>query len=194
MFTVTALTITLLGTSYAWYEMSNAYTEFSGISTFSENINSAVIFTSDSSFSLNTLSGIPTTLDQVMTAQNDENMAANKLTFTMTPNSDVIGNRQVGYQISLVNLKIDKEFTETEDLKYRLIETIDSNTSVIEGNFKGVTGNFKILKEMTEIKEENLDKVHSYEFIIWLQDSNNDQNELMGKNISGTIKVSTALN
>lgn len=208
--TVSLLITALLGTSYAWYQFDTAVTSFGDVNTYNENVGLAVIFTN--SKNINTTIGMPLLETQVEDY-------SNKTTFTMTPNSEQINGRDIAYQISLVDIKIAEELTKIADLKYSLIETIGDGepTEIKTGNFKNFTGDSLILKEMKTIDVENMDTVHSYEFRLWLQDNgwtleqinctleqtndSNDecsnpeynQNLLIGKKITGKIKVSSAI-
>lgn len=187
----------LLSTSYAWYQFDNAVSDFGNVETFSDNIELAVIFTNDNN--IDTTIGVPLFENQI-----DE--LSDKTTFTITPNSEFLANKDVAFQISLIDIKIDPVFTTTTDLKYSLIEKIGDGTAneITSGNFSGFTGDNIILKEMTAVTSASLDVTHSYEFRLWLQDNRctleqvmneecDDQNDLMGKTISGKIKVSTAI-
>lgn len=182
--TVTVLMIALLGTSYAWYQFDNAVTNFDNVQTFSKDIDLATVFTNTDNIS--TTVGVPLT-----TAQVDE--YSSKTLFSITPSSSAIGSMQVAYQISLVDLSVDSKLTETEDLKYSLIEKIGDGTAttIASGNFYGFNSNTLTLKSMTKIT--TLDTTYSYEFRIWLQESGGNQNDLMGQKVSGKIKISTAL-
>ena len=125
--------IALLGTSYAWYQFDNAVTNFDNIQTFNREL--SVVFTNTDN--INTTVGIPITAAQV-----DE--YSGKTLFTMTPSATLLDGMQVAYQISLVELRIDSELTETEDLKYSLIEKIGNGTAttIASGNFYGFNSVF----------------------------------------------------
>ena len=182
-FAITLVIMMLLGTSYAWYQFDNAYTAFTNVQTFSDNIDLAVVFSNDNN--INTTVGVPLTADQVESY-------SEKTTFTMTPSSTVLAGRTVAYQIYIDNLKIDSSLTEVSSLKYSLLETINGvTTEVASGNFMGVTSNNIVLKEMTTIT--TFDVTYSYEFRLWLEETGGDQNALMGKKLSGKIKISTAV-
>jgi len=196
-FVVIGLILTLLSTSYAWYQFDNAVSDFGNVETFSENIELAVIFINDNN--------IDTTI-RVPLFENQIEELSDKTTFTIIPNSEILANKEVAYQISLVDVKIDSALTAVEDLKYSLIEKIGDGTAneITSGNFSGFTGDNIILKEMTAVTSASLDVTHSYEFRLWLQDNGctleqvmneecDDQNDLMGKTILGKIKVSTAI-
>lgn len=183
-FVVIAIICVLLGTSYAWYTFTDATTSFN-VETMSENVDLAVVFTNDSNIS--TTVGIPITSEQV-----DE--YASKTTFSITPSSTVIGSRQVAYQIEIADFSIASELKNSSYFKYSLLETVDGTTKTISsGNFSGATGSTFVLKSMSTLNSSDLDKTHSFEFRIWLEESNEAQNDLMGKRISGKIKVSTAI-
>ncbi len=173
----------LFSTSYAWYQFDNAYTSFSNVQTYSDDIDLAVVFTN--SDNINAIVGVPITSDQV-------EEYSEKTIFTLTPSSAALSGRNVAYQISLENLKIDSALTSVDSLKYALLETVNGTTSTVaSGSFSGVTSSSLILKNMTTIT--TFDVTYSYEFRLWLEENNENQNALMGKSLSGKIKVSTAI-
>jgi len=192
--TVTLVIVMLLGTSYAWYQFDNAVTSFNDVQTFEDNIDLAVVFANDDN--INTVVGIP-----ISTSEVEEN--SSKSYFTMTPSSAVLAQRNVAFQVSLVNIEIDSELTNTDSLKYSLLETVNGVTSTVSsGDFEDFNGDTLVLKPMTVIK--TLDTTYSYEFRLWLQDNGctleqistgecENQNELMDKKITGKIKVSTGI-
>lgn len=182
-FAVTVLIVILLGTSYAWYTFDNAVTSFNNVQTFSDNIDTAVVFTNSSNIA--TTVGIP-----ILSSDVEE--CSEKTTFTVTPSTTLSG-REVAFQISLINLNIDSALTSVSSLKYSLLQTVDGTTTTINsGNFSGVTANSLILATTT-VPESNLGKTYSYEFRLWLEEDNSNQNALMGKRLEGYIKVNTAI-
>lgn len=184
-FVITAVIIMLLGTSYAWYQFDNAYTEFSNVNTFTEGLDDlAVVFTNDDN--INTTIGMPLTEEQV-------EKYSDKTTFTITPSATELSGKEVAFQISLSELEIDSVLTNTTDLRWSLYETIGTGVKekIGEGNFNGLTAKNLIIKPMDEI--ETLGVTYSYEFRIWLHETGGNQNALMGKHLTGKIKVSTAV-
>lgn len=182
-FAVTVLIVILLGTSYAWYTFDNAVTSFNNVQTFSDNIDTAVVFTNSSN--IGTTVGIP-----ILASDVEER--SEKTTFTVTPSTTLSG-REVAFQISLIDLKIDSALTSVNSLKYSLLQTVDGTTTTIKsGNFSGVTADSLILATTT-VPSANLGKTYSYEFRLWLQEDNSNQNALMGKKLNGYIKVNTAI-
>ena len=182
MFAVSTVMIMLLGTSYAWYSFSNAVTSFNNVQTMSDNIDLAVVFTNDNN--IGTTVGVPIASSDVATL-------SEKTNFTITPSSTLLSGRTVAMQISIINLSLDSALKNTTDLKYSLLQTVDGTTTTIaSGNFSGVNEDTLILLPMTVIT--NLDTTYSYEFRLWLEETNASQNNLMGKKITGNIKISTA--
>lgn len=182
-FAVTVLIVILLGTSYAWYTFDNAVTSFNNVQTFSDNIDTAVVFTNSSN--IGTTVGIP-----ILASDVEER--SEKTTFTVTPSTTLSG-REVAFQISLIDLKIDSALTGVSSLKYSLLQTVDGTTTTIKsGNFSGVTADSLILSTTT-VPSANLGKTYSYEFRLWLEEDNSNQNALMGKKLEGYIKVNTAI-
>ncbi len=182
-FAVTVLIVILLGTSYAWYTFDNAVTSFNNVQTFSDNIDTAVVFTNSSN--IGTTVGIP-----ILASDVEER--SEKTIFTVTPSTTLSG-REVAFQISLIDLKIDSALTGVSSLKYSLLQTVDGTTTTIKsGNFSGVTADSLILATTT-VPSANLGKTYSYEFRLWLEEDNSNQNALMGKKLEGYIKVNTAI-
>ena len=182
-FAVTVLIVILLGTSYAWYTFDNAVTSFNNVQTFSDNIDTAVVFTNSSN--IGTTVGIP-----ILALDVEER--SEKTIFTVTPSTTLSG-REVAFQISLIDLKIDSALTGVSSLKYSLLQTVDGTTTTIKsGNFSGVTADSLILVTTT-VPSANLGKTYSYEFRLWLEEDNSNQNALMGKKLEGYIKVNTAI-
>ena len=182
-FAVTVLIVILLGTSYAWYTFDNAVTSFNNVQTFSDNIDTAVVFTNSSN--IGTTVGIP-----ILASDVEER--SEKTIFTVTPSTTLSG-REVAFQISLIDLKIDSALTGVSSLKYSLLQTVDGTTTTIKsGNFSGVTADSLILSTST-VPSANLGKTYSYEFRLWLEEDNSNQNALMGKKLEGYIKVNTAI-
>lgn len=182
-FAVTVLIVILLGTSYAWYTFDNAVTSFNNVQTFSDNIDTAVVFTNSSN--IGTTVGIP-----ILASDVEER--SEKTIFTVTPSTTLSG-REVAFQISLIDLKIDSALTGVSSLKYSLLQTVDGTTTTIKsGNFSGVTADSLILSTTT-VPSANLGKTYSYEFRLWLEEDNSNQNALMGKKLEGYIKVNTAI-
>jgi len=184
-FTVTAIIMLLLGTSYAWYQFDNAVTSFGNVQTFTDSIDDvAVVFTNTDN--INTAVGVPILASEVAT-KSEKNI------FTITPSSTALSGKDVAFQIELINLKIDSALTSTTDLKYSLLEKVGTGTqtTIASGNFNGFTGNTLTLKPMTAVT--TLGVTYSYEFRLWLEESGGDQNSLMGKKLSGKIKVTTAV-
>ena len=182
-FAVTVLIVILLGTSYAWYTFDNAVTSFNNVQTFSDNIDTAVVFSNSSN--IGTTVGIP-----ILASDVEER--SEKTIFTVTPSTTLSG-REVAFQISLIDLKIDSALTGVSSLKYSLLQTVDGTTTTIKsGNFSGVTADSLILVTTT-VQSENLGKNYSYEFRLWLEEDNSNQNNLKSKKLEGYIKVNTAI-
>lgn len=182
-FAVTAIIMLLLGTSYAWYQFDNAITAINNAQTFDNDLDDlAIVFTN--SDNINTSVGIPILASQVAEY-------ASKTIFTLTPSSSKLSGKEVAFQISLVDLNIDSVLTNSNALKWSLLEKIGTGTQtqIASGNFYNFTDTSLVLKEMTEI--ETLGVTYSYEFRLWLEDSGGDQNSLMGKSVSGKIKISS---
>lgn len=194
-FVVTVVIVTLLGASYAWYQFDNAVTSFDNVQTFTEDVDLGIVFANNNN--IQTTVGIP-----ILAAEVEE--LSNKTNFSITPSSSTLSGKEVAYKIEIVDLIIDSALTTGTDLKYSLLETIgEGATNTIKtGNFYNVTTNTLTIKEATKITQ--FDTTYNYELRIWLEDNGctveqindpNDsctsQNGLMGKSLSGKIKIST---
>ena len=163
--------------------LSFTVTSFSNVQTFNEDMNSIIIFEKDDN--IGGIISIPLTADQV-----EKYSSKTKFNWTY---SDDDNTKEVGFQITLINLNIDPELTTNTDLKYSLIEKIGNGSpvEVASGNFMGVTEDSLVIKPMAEISSFGV--THSYEFRIWLEETGANQNTMMGKKVTGKIKVSTAI-
>lgn len=196
-FVVTSLTIMLLSTSYAWYQFDTAVTPFTDVQTFDEGLDElSVIFTN--SENINTTVAVPV-------AASDVAEYAHKSTFTVTPSATLLAGKEVAFQIALIDILIDDELVNPY-FKYSLLETYNGTTTTIAtGDFMNLgeseNGNAILLKNMTKVN--TLGITYSYEFRVWLEDNGctlsqinegvcQNQNDLMGKNFSARIRVSTA--
>lgn len=174
-----ALITMLLSTSYAWYQFDNAVTSFSNVQTFTESLDTSVVFANNNSISMFVATPI---------LESEVSTKAEKTLFSINPQSSLSG-KDVAIQIDLSELEIDSVLTSTTDLKYTLIETVNGvSTTIASGNFNGVTGDTLNLKPMSKI---SVGTTYSYEFRLWLQETGANQNSLMGAYIGGFIKVST---
>ena len=182
---VISMVVMLLSTSYAWYTYSTAKTTFQNVETFNENL--SVVFANTSNIS--TIVGVPITSAQVESY-------SNKTLFTVTPSSIGLSGKSVAFQIDIVDINIDSELTEDDTLKYSLLQTINGTTTTItSGDFEDFADDSINLLSATNLGTASYpyDTTYYYEFRLWLQENNSDQNDLMGKSITGQIAVSTAL-
>ena len=115
-FAVTVLIVILLGTSYAWYTFDNAVTSFNNVQTFSDNIDTAVVFTNSSN--IGTTVGIP-----ILASDVEER--SEKTTFTVTPSTTLSG-REVAFQISLIVDKIKESAVTPEKLPDLIVVVVPS--------------------------------------------------------------------
>ena len=180
--TVVAILLVLLGTSYAWYTFTNASTPFNNVQTSNYDTDLAVVFSNTDN--INTVVGIPI-------RESDAEELADKTLFSITPKAENLSGKEVAYEISVVNLNVASELKATDSLKYSLIEIVgEEKRTVATGNFKNASDSISIMP-MTQMSDFN--KTYSYEFRIWLEETDANQNSLMGKALSGKIKVSTII-
>lgn len=170
---VSAIIISLLGVSYAWYSLSNSSTKFN-TTTLDLNLN---ILYAQSEF-INLTTGIPI-------SESDASTKAGISRFTVTP-----GNELKGYKIlssvEITEINIDSEL-KTEDFKIQLYE---NGVKVYDGTGKNITGTTLTMKELSNM---NVGTTYNYELRIWIKDTGVSQNQLMGKSFSGKIKISSSI-
>lgn len=170
---VSAIIISLLGVSYAWYSLSNSSTKFN---TTTSDLNLNILYAQSEFINLTT--GIPI-------SESDASTKAGISRFTVTP-----GNELKGYKIlssvEITEINIDSEL-KTEDFKIQLYE---NGVKVYDGTGKNITGTTLIMKELSNM---NVGTTYNYELRIWIKDTGVSQNQLMGKSFSGKIKISSSI-
>lgn len=172
--TFSLIIVCLLGSSYAYYSLSNAATEFSATT----NNNDISIIYAQSSF-VNVETGIPITAAEAPTK-------AGKSNFTALPGANLTGYN-VNIEISLTEIVIDPNLRNA-DFKVQLLENGTMIRS-ISGSDIGTNTSY-ILKPMSRI---NVGTTYNYELRVWINDNNTSQNPMMGKSFQGRIQISSAI-
>lgn len=163
--TVSILIMSLLGVSYAWYSIGS--TEFNVSTTDVPDF--SVIYAQSSYVSLK--SAIPI----------QEEMSSKKAgisRFTITPN-----DKNISVVIKLINIQID-DALKNPDFKIQLYE---GNNLVFDGNGTNVVENTILLTE--DIVQIPVGVTKNYELRLWILETEESQNEFMGKSFSGQLQI-----
>lgn len=171
--TISIIVISLMGVSYAWYSLSNSSTSFN---TTTANTDLTILYAQ--SEYVNVVTGVPIT-------EEDASSKAGISRFTVTPGNNLNGYT-VYMSIELSQITIDDEL-KTEDFKIQLLE---NGISIYNGTGKDITGTTLSMKQLAKV---NIGTTYNYELRIWLNETGVSQNELMGKNFSGKIKISSSI-
>lgn len=170
---VSAIIISLLGVSYAWYSLSNSSTKFN---TTTSDLNLDILYAQSEFISLTT--GIPIN-------ENDAATKAGISRFTVSPNSELSGYK-VLMSVEISGINIDEEL-KTEDFKIQLYE---NGVIIYDGSGEEISGTSLVMKNLSNI---NVGSTYNYELRIWIKDTGLSQNQLMGKKFSGKIKISSSI-
>ena len=186
MIAFSAIFMGMLGTSYAYYVVS----EGTKIEVTTGNIDTgvAVVFAQSQYINVNT--GVPIESSMV-------DSYASKSVFTITPNSEVITGDAVVI-IGLTDLSID-EALKVADFQYDF-SCVNGSTTVISTSGDGTTigtnvtnGYLKLGSISTSDTKNSLvvGSTYTCTLRIWLLETGEDQNDLMNKKFRGLIKVNT---
>lgn len=168
-----------LGSSYAYYTVSD--TEIN-ITTGNESNGILVTFAENNYVNIKT--GVP--IDNA-----DVDTLVKPSTFTIIPDSTILGSSDAIVNISLINVNID-EMLKVSDFKYKLecTPTGESKVTLSSGTGTSITGNTLSLGTLSTLNSTlNINKSYDCNFRVWIANSENNQNELMNKSFSGLIKV-----
>lgn len=169
------LIISLLGFSYAWYVASNVSTKIN-INTPNSNIIKTDFATTEY---INNTIGVPILASEVATKA-DKNIFTIIAQETMTKKAD--------YNIYIDEIVMD-DALKTSDFKWELLK---DTTSVANGDFSSIGNNTRINLYTTNLTL-GATIPDSYELRIWLEETGENQNNLMGKRFSGRIKIDVYL-
>lgn len=181
-----AIFLGMIGTSYAYYVATGG----ADINVTTGNIYTdiAVVFSQSEYINVNT--GVPIEASEV------DNLAS-KSVFTITPNLDVLTNEGTAINISLVDIMIDEKLRIT-DFKYKLScnDGITSRDLSI-GTGKNFTdevissGRLNLGSLNTDDQTLDINKTYTCTLRVWIEETNENQNDLMNKKFRGLIKVNT---
>ena len=176
--TVSVIILGLFAFSLAWYSFSNAQTSFS-----TNTLDGVSIIFAQSQY-INTTTGIPI-------SASDVDDKADKTIFTVGSDSTLLSGYTLAIQISLVDITIDQALRESSYFKYQLLQTVNgTTTTVASGTGLTIGTNTEVvLKSMSTV---TVGTTYTYELRVWLEDSGSSQNDLMQKNFSAKIQVSSA--
>ena len=158
-----------LSASYAWYTYSGGATDFDSVTS---EVDLNVIYAQ---------SKLISTTTSIPIKEEDKEKYADTNIFTVSSPKELY-DHQIILTISLINIKID-EALKTEDFKYELLQ--DSKI-IAQGTGLDFTEDTKILKDQIEI---NPTKTYTFGLRIWLNETGEEQNDLMNKSFQAQIQV-----
>lgn len=171
----------MLGSSYAYYTLSNGTTVTATTGEFDANV--SVVFSESEYINLKT--GVPINSTDV-----DKYASASK--FTLIPDATKLRGYDVAVKIAISNITIDTAL-KISDFKYDLKCNDGSSTTTI----KSGTGTDFTSTELeigtlsTQNSTFNVSKTYNCALRLWLQETGSNQNALMNKSFSGLIKVNS---
>ena len=177
----------VLGLTYAFYTSNDGVN--TNVTTSNEDPRLVVTFNQSQYINFNV--GIPIPDNMVDTQ-------ASKSIFAINPDETKLANKDVAITVSLVNLSIDNEL-KISDFKYDLICNDGTNNSTLssgtgESFTNDVLSNNLLPLGSLSTSANTFDATKDYTctFRLWLHETGNEQNSLMGKNFSGLLKVVSA--
>lgn len=171
----------MLGGSYAYYTLSDGTSVNITTGDFDPNV--AVIFAQSEYINMRT--GVPI-------SSSDVDSYANKSVFTLVPDSEALSGFEVAINVSITNLMID-EYLKTDDFKYDLRCNDGSSTTTLKsGTGTDFTSSDVIIGTLsTSDNTFSASKSYTCTLRLWLQETGENQNNLMNKSFSGLIKVNS---
>lgn len=171
----------MLGSSYAYYTLSNGTTVTATTGEFDANI--SVVFSESEYINLKT--GVPINSTDV-----DKYASTSK--FTLIPDATKLRGYDVAVKIAISNITIDTEL-KTSDFKYDLKCNDGSSTTTIKSGTGAdfTSTELEIGTLSTQNSTFNVSKTYNCALRLWLQETGNNQNALMNKSFSGLIKVNS---
>ena len=171
----------MLGSSYAYYTLSNGTTVTATTGEFDANV--SVVFSESEYINLKT--GVPINSTDV-----DKYASASK--FTLIPDATKLQGYDVAVKIAISNITIDTEL-KISDFKYDLKCNDGSSTTTIKS---GTGADFTSTElEIGTLSTQNstfyVSKTYNCALRLWLQETGSNQNALMNKSFSGLIKVNS---
>lgn len=172
----------MLGSSYAYYTLSNGTTVTATTGEFDANV--SVVFSESEYINLKT--GVPINSTDV-----DKYASASK--FTLIPDATKLqGYDVVAVKIAISNITIDTEL-KISDFKYNLKCNDGSSTTTIKSGTGAdfTSTELEIGTLSTQNSTFNVSKTYNCALRLWLQETGSNQNALMNKSFSGLIKVNS---
>lgn len=169
----------MLGSSYAYYTLSNGTTVTATTGEFDANV--SVVFSESEYINLKT--GVPINSTDV-----DKYASASK--FTLIPDATKLQGYDVAVKIAISNITIDTEL-KISDFKYNLKCNDGSSTTTIKSGTGAdfTSTELEIGTLSTQNSTFNVSKTYNCALRLWLQETGSNQNALMNKSFSGLIKV-----
>lgn len=171
----------MLGSSYAYYTLSNGTTVTATTGEFDANV--SVVFGESEYINLKT--GVPINSTDV-----DKYASASK--FTLIPDATKLRGYDVAVKISISNITIDTAL-KISDFKYDLKCNDGSSTTTIKSGTGAdfTSTELEIGTLSTQNSTFNVSKTYNCALRLWLQETGSNQNALMNKSFSGLIKVNS---
>lgn len=171
----------MLGSSYAYYTLSNGTTVTATTGEFDANV--SVVFSESEYINLKT--GVPINSTDV-----DKYASASK--FTLIPDATKLQGYDVAVKIAISNIIIDTEL-KISDFKYDLKCNDGSSTTTIKSGTGAdfTSTELEIGTLSTQNSTFNVSKTYNCALRLWLQETGSNQNALMNKSFSGLIKVNS---
>lgn len=171
----------MLGSSYAYYTLSNGTTVTATTGEFDANI--SVVFSESEYINLKT--GVPINSTAV-----DKYASASK--FTLIPDATKLRGYDVAVKIAISNITIDTAL-KISDFKYDLKCNDGSSTTTIKSGTGAdfTSTELEIGTLSTQNSTFNVSKTYNCALRLWLQETGSNQNALMNKSFSGLIKVNS---
>ena len=171
----------MLGSSYAYYTLSNGTTVTATTGEFDANV--SVVFSESEYINLKT--GVPINSTDV-----DKYASASK--FTLIPDATTLRGYDVAVKIAISNITIDTAL-KISDFKYDLKCNDGSSTTTIKSGTGAdfTSTELEIGTLSTQNSTFNVSKTYNCALRLWLQETGNNQNALMNKSFSGLIKVNS---
>lgn len=171
----------MLGSSYAYYTLSNGTTVTATTGEFDGNV--SVVFSESEYINLKT--GVPINSTDV-----DKYASASK--FTLIPDATKLQGYDVAVKIAISNITIDTAL-KISDFKYDLKCNDGSSTTTIKSGTGAdfTSTELEIGTLSTQNSTFNVSKTYNCALRLWLQETGSNQNALMNKSFSGLIKVNS---
>lgn len=171
----------MLGSSYAYYTLSNGTTVTATTGEFDANV--SVVFSESEYINLKT--GVPINSTDV-----DKYASASK--FTLIPDATKLQGYDVAVKIAISNITIDTAL-KISDFKYDLKCNDGSSTTTIKSGTGAdfTSTELEIGTLSTQNSTFNVSKTYNCALRLWLQETGSNQNALMNKSFSGLIKVNS---